>query len=121
MLFRSSCPVYELGNWYHERLMGSPCKYEAQQGGFLGDPMSENQPRQRPPTSALMELQWKCLPNTAITLADSKDGWEGQGSKFASVVTEKSAPIRTHMARQAPAATPHANLSERPLDVLTRD
>ena len=59
--------MYELGNWCHERLMGSPRKYEAQQGGFHGDPMSENQLRQRPPTSTLMELQWKCLPNTAIT------------------------------------------------------
>ena len=29
-------------------------KYEAQQGGFHGDPVSRNQPCQRPPTSMMM-------------------------------------------------------------------
>ena len=54
----------ELENWSDERLNGAPCKYEAQQGGLLGDPVSGNQPYQQPPTSTvtLKELQWKFLP-----------------------------------------------------------
>ena len=49
---------------------GAPrAKSEAQQGGFHGDPVSMNQRRQRPPTGTitLKELQWKYLPNTALT------------------------------------------------------
>ena len=47
----------------------APRKYEAQQGGFHGDPVSGDQPCLRPPTSTdtLKELQWKYLPNTVLT------------------------------------------------------
>ncbi|KAK2560702.1 Nuclear pore complex protein Nup93 [Acropora cervicornis] len=59
----------QLGNWCQERLVRALCKYEAQQGGFHGDPVNRMQPCQQPPTSiaTLKELQWKCLPNTALT------------------------------------------------------
>ena len=65
----NSSPIDELGNWWQERLVGTPRKYEAQQGGFHDDPVSGNQPCQWPPTGTvtLMELQWKYLPNAALT------------------------------------------------------
>ena len=40
----------ELGNWCQERLVGAPREY-AQQEGFHGDPVRDNQPCQQPPTS----------------------------------------------------------------------
>jgi len=42
-------PIDELGNWCQERLVRALCKYEAQQGGFHGDPVSGNQPKATPP------------------------------------------------------------------------
>ena len=53
-----------------ERLVRSLCKYEAQQGGFHGDPVSRNQSCQWPPTGTvtLKELQWKYLPNAVLTV-----------------------------------------------------
>jgi len=69
---------------------GGPCKYEAQQGGFHGNPVSRNQPCLRPPTGTLTlkKLQWKYLPNisniwTYISEADFQQGREGQSGKFA--------------------------------------
>lgn len=66
-----SSPVDELENWCHEKLVGTPCKYEAQQGSFHGDPVNGNQPCQPPPTSTvtLKELQAKYLPNTLLIWA----------------------------------------------------
>ena len=40
-----SSPIDEPGNWCHESVVRALCKYEAQQGGFHGDPMSGNQPK----------------------------------------------------------------------------
>ena len=45
----NSSPIDELGNWCQERLVGGLRKYEAQQGGFHGDPVSGNQRSLRPP------------------------------------------------------------------------
>ena len=63
--------VDELEDWCHERLVGVLHKYEAQQGGFHGDPVRGNQPYQWSPTSTvtLTKLQWKYLPNTVLTKA----------------------------------------------------
>ena len=61
-------------------------KYEAQQGGFHGDPVSGNQPCLRPPTGTvtLKKLQWKYLPNMGlISETDFQQGREGQSGKFA--------------------------------------
>ena len=41
----NSSPTDEPGNWCHERLVRALCKYDAQQGGFHGDPVSGNQPK----------------------------------------------------------------------------
>ena len=68
-----------------ERLEGVPPKYEAQQGGFHGKPVSGNQPCLRPPTSTvtLKKLQWKYLPNTIyLPETDFQHGREGQGRKL---------------------------------------
>jgi len=46
----NSLPIDQLGNWCQERLVGVLCKYEAQQGGFHGNPVSRNQPFQQPLT-----------------------------------------------------------------------
>ena len=62
----NSSPIDELWNWCQERLVEAPRKHEVLQGGFHGDPVSRNQPCQRPPGS------------------DFQPGWEWQGSKFAS-------------------------------------
>ena len=62
----------ELGNWCHQRLVGPPWKYKAQQGGSMATRMSRNQPCKGPPTSlvTLKELQWwNKLPNPILTVA----------------------------------------------------
>jgi len=66
--YLNSSPIDELGNWSQERLVGAPRKYEAQQGGFHGDPVSGKQPCQQPPTDTvtLKELQWKYLSNSVF-------------------------------------------------------
>lgn len=33
----NSFPIDKLGNWHHERLVRTPHKFEAQQGGVSGD------------------------------------------------------------------------------------
>jgi len=84
--------IDELGNWCLERLVGTLCKYEAQQGGFHGDPGRGNQPCQWLPSSTitLKEHQWKYLPNTQYLPGSGfQPEWKGQGSKFASAAMEK--------------------------------
>ena len=58
-----------LGTGAKKGWSGTRCKYDAQQGGFHGDPVSGNQPCLQPPTGTvtLKQLQWKYLPNTVLT------------------------------------------------------
>ena len=54
-------------------------------GRFTWQPFEQDQQYQKPPTSTITwkELQLKYLPNT-VPESEFKQGWEGQGSKFAS-------------------------------------
>ena len=58
-----------LGTGAKKGWLGGGRKYEAQQEGFHGDPVSGNQLCLRPPTSTvtLKELHWKYLRNTVLT------------------------------------------------------
>ena len=76
-----------LGTGAKKGWWGTPRKYESQQGGLHGDPVSGNQPCLRPPTVTvtLKELQWKYIYLTQyLPETDFQQGREGQGSNFAS-------------------------------------
>ena len=62
----NSSPIDELGNWCHKTLMGASGKYEAEQEGFHGNPVSANQPCQWPLTSTVSR---KDFQNTVFTMA----------------------------------------------------
>ena len=77
-----------LGTGAKEGWWGCPCKYEAQQGGFHGNPVSETSPACGHQTAP---SHWRNFSgNTYLTQylpgTDFQHGREGQGSKFASEI-----------------------------------
>ena len=74
----NSSSIDDLGNWCHEKLVWALCKYEAQQGGCHGNPMSGNKPCKRPP------IQWKYFSKAVLTQAWLPRLVGRVGSKFAS-------------------------------------
>ena len=98
--------------------MGALHKYEAQQGGFHGDPVSGHQP--------LSHLRNFSGNTQYLPGSDFQQGWQGQGSKCASKTLRSKSRwrmrlIHWHVARQNPAATLHAYLLGRRLGALTQD
>ena len=83
--YYNSSPIDEPGNRCQESLVEAPCKYEAPQGGFHGDPVSRNQPCQQAPTSTVtLNFSGNTYLTQYLSGSDFQKGLEGQGSKFTS-------------------------------------
>lgn len=109
-------PIDELGIWCHEMEVSMVILWA--------------RTSQQPSTSTIMlkELKRKYLPNSTYQGLTSKMGGKGQwicnsSNQEKSAMTAKQMRdiilIHKHITREASAATPHTNLSERPLDILT--
>ena len=69
-------PIDELGNWCHQRLVGSQWKYKAQQGGSMGSLWVGTSPASgHNPAPSLMELQWRFLPYLIASVTQRGLGW----------------------------------------------